>query len=440
MSSRPLWSSFASAFYGAVGALVQGFFWFRSIRNPYQRSILEERSGGGAWDKIRRTLKQECVWIHAASMGEIAGAAPLAAAIKGLFPALSILVTTTSLTGKTEALKRMPYVSVALLPLDRRSVIKRALGNIKPRLLLIAETEIWPALYLLTAEQNIPIIIFNGRLSDRAFPHYRRFSAIFRGLLQIPQRILVQTPLDAERFKMLGAELSKVTVAGCTKYESRAADMGEGELGALKEELGLTPGTPTIVAGSIRIGEEELILDSFVSVQKRFPAAKLIFAPRHPERFESVARLLELRGVQFERRSRRSGEASAVLLLDTMGELERVYALADVCIVGGGFAPHGGHNPFEPARFSKPILIGPHTANFRDAVSQLQASQAVIVVCSASELSARITQLLERPEEARFLGERAHLVWGENQGATNRILDVVTSVANASSEQRRAVS
>ena len=427
--------------YDLVAAVVYSALWVSSWFSAYRRPVFLERSGRGAWEKIRNIPKKECVWVHASSMGEISGATPVVSALKAEFPHLPVIVTTTSLTGKAEATKRMPFVSAALLPIDRASVLHHALGELRPQLLLIAETEIWPGLYAFAQEREIPIVIFNGRVSDRAFPRYRRLRFFFKHFLAIPRTLLVQTQLDADRFRTLGAAADRVRVTGCTKYDASALAPSEGDIKMLRQEVGFSESDQIIVAGSIRKGEEQLMLDAYARVRVEFPNVRLIVAPRHPERFDYFANLLEARGLEFYRRSANVVTRNvSVLLLDTMGELERFYPLGDVCIVGGGFLPLGGHNPLEPARFSKSPIVGPHMANFRDAVSQLIAAQALTISSEAASLSAAISRRLKRPDESRYLGERAYVVWRNNQGATAEVMDAVRIVLGNRPESRRAVS
>ena len=309
------------------------------------------------------------VWLHAVSLGEVKAAVPLLGELRARFPQLCVVLTSSTRTGWQAAREILrPEETVLFPPLDLAWICRRFLRRIRPQAVLVMETELWPNLFREVKRFGVPLLLVNGRISDRAFPRYRASRFIWRRVLAQPDAVLAQSKRDAERFIAIGAAPEKVEVAGNLKFAIRPARAAiVPRLRAMAEEAAADP---ILVAGSTMPGEEKLLLAAFRELAREFPRLWMILAPRHPERFDAVAEEVRTLGLPMQRRSDLSPqtklELPGVLLLDTTGELGSVYELATVAFVGGTLVPTGGHNILEPACFGKPIVIGPSMTNFQE--------------------------------------------------------------------------
>ncbi|PYY18018.1 MAG: 3-deoxy-D-manno-octulosonic acid transferase [Acidobacteria bacterium] len=363
------------------------------------------------------------IWIHAVSVGEVLAVAGLIETLKAEFPEKRIFVSTTTLTGQTLARRRFGEESVFYMPLDLPFAINRYLNAITPEMLILAETELWPNVLHLAKENGAQIVVVNARISDRSFPGYVRFRSLLREVLRNVAMFLAQTEVDRDRLIAIGAASESVVVGGNLKFDVQAPS--ESALSrALRQSI--APDQRVLVFGSTVDGEELLLVRCFKKVFSEFPQALVILAPRHPERFDTVAELLRDSGINFWRRSswKSSPLGGGVLLLDSIGELASIYALADLAFVGGSLAPRGGHNILEPAQFGKPILIGPHYENFREIVRTFLGRDAVRVV-SSEQLTEVVLNLLRSPQDAMQLGARAKWVVEGGRGSTERTLSAL---------------
>jgi 3-deoxy-D-manno-octulosonic-acid transferase len=302
--------------------------------------------------------------------------------------------------------------------------VRAYLNALRPRLLVLAETEFWPNLLNGCFRRNIPVAVANARISDRSWPRYQMLGRLWRPILSPISRVLAQTETDATRLRALGCRTEIVTVAGNLKFDVRATKEAE----ATRLLKGLSPLPRFLVAGSTLEGEEAALIAAGPSLAGFDPGLVIVIAPRHPERFEAVAALLEASGLPWIRRSAWKAQAPddqkppagvQVVLLDTIGELASVYSIAGVAFVGGSLVPAGGHNPLEPAQFGVPIVMGPHYVNFRAITEDLLARQA-IRIATREELAQALDGLLANPAEAKAMGERARQVFEEQAGATRR--------------------
>ncbi|OVE79661.1 hypothetical protein BVY02_02575 [bacterium J17] len=398
------------------------FFLIRSIWDPKWRESLPERLGFAGWSNVDGAV----IWVHAASVGEVVGALPLLAELRAQRPESKILLTTTSVTGRAEAKRRAKADYVLLAPLDHLLVLFRVLGCVRPQILVLVETEIWPSQLLIFSAKAIPIVLVNGRISDSSFPSYSRLGIFFRPLLSRISFFLVQSTLDAERFISLGAQETRVQVNGSTKYDAGGLSVSEEDKKALRSELGLASDAPVFVAGSVRPKEDEIVVDAYRAARGTVPNLQLVIAPRHPERFDEVAKILDKAGLQYGRRSKGEPVSERVLLLDTLGELGKVYSLCDFSFVGGSLVNIGGHNPLEPASFSKAVIVGPYTHNVRDAVASLKREGGMIEVETCSELTQALLRLTEDVAFRDSVAEAAYRVWQSNNGATKKTLQVLS--------------
>ena len=380
---------------------------------------LVERLGQGKWLEI---TAKDLVWIHAASVGELNGVIPVLENLKGKLTPDELLITTTSTTGQDEIVKKRLCRHHALLPFDRQNIMEVLVGRIKPRLLIITETELWPNLLASVAEAGIPLMLINGRISDYSFPRYKKFRKFLQPLLQEFAVILVQSELDQERFVELGADRKKVIRVGSTKYDKPAPQFDAAALNQLRAEMGLNQDGVTLVAGSVRPGEEEIVIDAYQALKEQQKNFQLIIAPRHATQYDVVEGLLKARQLRMQRRS--AGPALApvdVLLLDTMGELAKTYALGDFAFVGGSLVNIGGHNPFEPASYGKPVIMGPYVNNVREIAGDLQQHGGLLIVPDSAELKRAIEKLLTDRNYREAAGQQAYAVWQKHQGATKEV-------------------
>lgn len=369
------------------------------------------------------------VWVHAVSGGEVAAAVPVIKELKKKVPDQTILLSTSTEAGLTMSEKVSAEIEAAFyFPLDFPWIINRVMNNLSPRAIVILETEIWPNLVWEAAKRNIPVIMINGCIQDKNLAGYRRFSFFFKDVLRSYALCCMQTKEDGERIKAIGAEAEKVVVTGNTKFDHPAPLTQDTDPALLKakEEWGLGETGKIIVAGSTHPGEEEIILDAFQRLERS--DLRLIFAPRHLKRVKEVEDLLKKRGIRYCLRSTGANSEAEVMVLDTYGELARVYGLADLVFVGGSLVPIGGHNPLEPALLGKPILFGPYMGNFRDIRTALLGKEAAIEVRDGNQLTQELARLLNNPTEAAGLGQAALEVIEENRGAARRNAELIAGL------------
>ncbi len=366
------------------------------------------------------------IWIHAVSVGEVRAAQPLVREIKQRWPAIPLLVTTTTPTG-SEQVKALFGESVlhTYLPYDLPGPVKRFLDGAQPRLALIMETELWPNLFHGCASRKIPIIIANARLSARSLRGYRRVSSLIRETLRSIYLVAAQGEQDAERFRQLGMEADRIRVTGSMKFDQPLPEGLQKHAGELRRRLGEK--RMLWIAASTHQGEEEQILEAFRQVRREHPDCLLMLVPRHPERFGRVAELCSRAGFRVVRRSsgRPCDQDVDIFLGDTMGELMLFYAASDVAFVGGSLVPTGGHNMLEPAALGKPVIAGPHLFNFTEIAAAMERAGALCRVADGTGLAEVTSRLLSSPEERAGMGEAGRRLVQQNRGALQRVLDLV---------------
>jgi 3-deoxy-D-manno-octulosonic-acid transferase len=364
-------------------------------------------------------------WVHAVSVGEVMAAIPLVHALRLRWPATEIVLSTVTATGARVARTRLPEAATGFaFPVDLGRATRRAVRRVQPRCFIALETELWPNLLRALAGAGIPAVLANGRISDRSLRRYTRVRRLFRRVLDHVALFCMQSDEDARRIISLGARPERVVVTGNLKMEAAAGDDGADRL--WRRLLHLGPARVWI-AGSTHQGEEEAILDAFVTLRQELARGTepfcLILAPRHPERVEEVEGLARARGLLPVRRSRiPAGAPSELILLDTVGELATLYAVAEVIFVGGSLVPAGGHNVIEPALHAKPVVFGPHMMNFRDAAALLLRAQAAIQLRDATDLAPVLRGLLADAAARHRLGEAAWTAVRAHQGACQRTL------------------
>ena len=426
-----------------VSLALAPFMAFKLVSLVRGRGSLKEllgRFGSGPWlaiaalpptSRFEPGLKR--IWLHGASMGEVAGLAPIVRQLRVEYPASGLVLTTTSRAGQQELVRRELTRTPTYLPVDHPWFVAKVIRRVRPDLVIIAETELWPVLLMLLKMYGVPVLLVNARISDRTWPRYQKLRWLIAPALRNMRSVCAQTKQDAERLLSLGARAEAVQVNGSTKYEQ--SNGGSVVLRSrLREELKLTADAVVLVAGSTRPGEEQLLLECFSKLRSKFPQLKLVLAPRHAERFNEVEALVRSQAISCSKRSLGGDlSTSEVFLLDSIGELRSFYAAAELAFVGGTFGAYGGHNPFEPVACDVPLIIGPGYANFRDAVQQLIAGHGIRVAQNAQELERELAVLIGDAAARLQLVESARAVLQANQGATARVLTEVRKVIAAGS-------
>jgi 3-deoxy-D-manno-octulosonic-acid transferase len=362
----------------------------------------------------------------------------LADELKRRLPERPILISTTTAAGQKLARARFGEENVFFFPLDFAFAIRPYLKALRPELIVAAETEFWPNFLRLAHASGSSVAVVNARISDRSFPRYRRCRRLMARVLRHVDLFLAQSQEDVRRLLEIGASPERVQVAGNLKFDV-APPPEPAIFGSLRAALVRGEGFPVVVAGSTVEGEEPLVLAAFHELLRTYPHAVLILAPRHPERFVAVAELLASSRLTRWRRSQwRATEpvAGGVFLLDSIGELGAIYALADLAFVGGSLTPHGGHNILEPALHSTPVLVGSHTENFRDIVGLFRAAGALRTVADAEALAAELICLSANPEERRAMASRGAAVLRQHAGATAHTADELEKLLDADARRR----
>ncbi|HEX9986291.1 MAG TPA: 3-deoxy-D-manno-octulosonic acid transferase [Thermoanaerobaculia bacterium] len=407
-----------------VLVLATPWFLFTGVlRGKYLRNF-PERLG-----RYRTARARHDLWIHAVSVGETLAARPVVLEILRQRPETSIVFTTTTLTGQAQARRLFPDASVTYFPFDFAFSVRRFLDHHEPRVFATMETEIWPNVTRLARARGLRLILANGRISDRSFPRYRAMRFVLKRILRHYDRVLAREETDRERFAAIGAPASIVETSGNVKFDFEP-DATPLEIAPRLEAL--IAGRKVVVLGSTMEGEDEALLpelERFIAGHNAF----VVIAPRKPERFEVVAALLGTTSLRFVRRSELEafgGEAD-VLLLDTFGELARMYSYATAAFVGGSLVPIGGHNPIEPAAAGVPVCFGRHMSNFREIAQVFLRNEAAAEVADAPAVLAFVRRMFEDDAQQRAWGERGRQTVLQNRGASERTARRIVELIDA---------
>jgi 3-deoxy-D-manno-octulosonic-acid transferase len=406
----------------AFALLLATPYWLlEMLRHGKYRKGLSERLGRVP-ERIRNSRRRS-IWVHAVSVGEVLAVSDLVGKLREEFPDHRVVVSTATDTGQKLAAARFGAENVFYFPFDFAFSVRPWVSALRPELVVIAETEFWPNFLRIVRQAGARVAIVNARISDRSLPGYRRWRKILSRVLSGADIFLAQTAEDARRLIEIGAAADRVYVAGNLKYDV-LPPAAQPVVPQLRSALNESGAGPVLVCGSTVEGEELLLLSAFKNVLSSYPAAVMLLAPRHPERFEEVAGLLQKLKIKFCKRSTWDGAplTGGVLLIDSIGELSSLYGLADVAFVGGSLVPRGGHSIIEPAQHGVAILVGSHTENFRDIVGLFQSRQAIRVV-SPPDLSLVFLELLSNESERRALGQRALEALESQRGATRFTLE-----------------
>ncbi len=407
---------------------------WREIRDPAQRGRVKQRLGF-----VTPQSKPGCAWVHAVSVGEVQAAAALVRELKQRVPGLEIVLTTVTATGAARARAIFgDEVRHCYLPYDLPGAVRRFLDRIRPRAVIMLETEIWPTLYREIGRRNLPLVIASARISDRSVSRYRRMASLVGESLSGDVSIGAQTPADAARFLALGAAASSVCVTGNVKFdlEIPASVVAAGR--ELRSRC--APGRPVWIAGSTHEGEETAALAAHATIRSRHPSALLVLVPRHPQRFDTVRALLNRNGRPHAARSAGAlpSDSDEVYLVDTIGELQMFYAAADVAFVGGSLVPVGGHSLLEPASLGLPVVAGPWTQNAREVAELLAAAGALTTVRDGDQLAARVIECFDDPDGARADGAKGREAVAANRGAVRRVVEMLLPLLRESQSESAA--
>jgi 3-deoxy-D-manno-octulosonic-acid transferase len=417
---------------------------YRMLRHNRYRAGWANRFG-----KItRRHPEKKCVWVHAVSVGEVNAARTLVEQLEKKFAACEIVISTTTDTGFERASNLFgDKKTVFYFPMDFSLTMRRAFDGIEPALCVLMELEVWPNLVRIAREQNIPVVIANGRISDRSFARYKLIKPLARKTFQDISLVLAQTDEYAERFRQLGAKPEKVIVTGSLKYDTaQVADKVEGSDILAEQLFGKIENrkskieNPLWVAGATGNDEEQIILDVYKQLKDKFSDLRLAIVPRKPERFNEVAALIKEKGFNLIRYSEvknsgqklkienRKSKIENVILGDTMGDLRKFYSLATVVFVGRSLVPMGGSDMMESAALGKCTLFGPHAFNFKQAVDDLLKANGAILVKDARELFDAMTKCLTDPDYASQIARSGQQIIRKNQGATAKTIDLIAKL------------
>jgi 3-deoxy-D-manno-octulosonic-acid transferase len=403
---------------------------FRSWRKGRRREGFAERCAIYDAGMLSSLRGQKTIWVHAVSVGETIAVKPLLKALKESFPEFRIIMSNVTETGRRIA-EMIPEVDHCLyFPIDYRFAVKRALKQTHPELVIVVETEIWPNFLRIARELGIPTVLTNGRISDRSFGRYLKLKWFFRPVLGNISAFCMQTAVDSQRIVAIGADPARVHVTRNLKYDIQVTASTDELKRELREGCKIPEEIVTITAGSTHAGEEEIVIAAYQRLLADGRECMLVLVPRHPERAVRVAEVIENTDLKLTLRSlleRHKGQFAPgeVLLVDTVGELLRFYAMSDIAFVGGSLAPTGGHNILEPASLGVPVLFGPHMQNFRESAALILSCGGGFQVKDGEELTAVLQLLMDDQDKRHNAGKKGMRLLEENSGATGMHMEVI---------------
>jgi 3-deoxy-D-manno-octulosonic-acid transferase len=424
-----LFSYLVNLVYLALLAILSPWLLFRAVRHGKYRRGWPEKFLGSV---PRRPEGKRRLWFHAVSVGEVNVLRPLLEKIAREHPDWECVISTTTRTGKELAEKRYPHLTVFYCPLDFSWAVRRAMRRLRPEMLLLTELELWPNLIAAAGETGAAVALINGRLSHSSFRGYRRLRPVVRPLLRSLDLLSVQSETYAGRFHALGARPETIEVTGSMKFDGARLDRDHPRIRELARLAGFRSDDIVFLAGSTQEPEEAMALETYRLLAPRWPRLRLVLVPRHPERFQAVARLLADSEFPWQRRSElvagQDPPPSRILLVDTIGELGDWWGTAHLALVGGSFGRRGGQNMIEPAAYGAAVAFGPNTRNFRDVVTLLLRAEGAQVVHHQQELTDFVRQCLRSPEKAESLGAAAQSLVRQQLGAADRTLESLEKI------------
>jgi len=425
--------------YAALLLFLSPWLAFQAWRHGKYREGWAEKFLGSV--PPRTDTKPPCVWLHAVSLGEVNLLSTLIAEISRRRPDVICYLTTTTRTGYDAACRRYPDHQVSYCPLDFTWAVRRAINRIRPDMLVLAELELWPNLITEVHRSGAKVCLVNARLSAKSLAGYRKVRPLMRRLLSRLELIAAQDAVYVDRFRQLGARESQLHHSGSLKFDGAMTNRDVPAVHVLRDLAQIGELDRVWLAGSTFPPEEEMVITVFRRLAPRFPQLRLILVPRHPERFDEVAEMLDRSGLRWTRRSKlrdRKDRASQhpddrespstverVLLVDTTGELGDWWGTSNIGFVGGSFGPRGGQNMIEPAAFGTAVCFGPKTGNFRDVVQMLLGCDGAVVVSDQDELSEFVARCIDDPHYSAKLGAQAQSLVNQNLGATQLTVDLL---------------
>ena len=404
--------------------LIIPMFMVRSVREKGFVERIRQSLGFFPEHALDKVEKKDCIWVHAASVGEIVATSPLIKEFRKEFPKSPILVSVVTTSGYEMANRIIKDAdAIIYFPLDLPWLAGHVLRRIRPRVFLPVETELWPNFLRTARKIHVPVMMVNGRISDKSVKQYKHLHSLLRNMIGTVKLFAMQSPIDAEYIMRLGAPQELVTVTGNTKFDQTYTDVSPEEKQKIIEEMGLSKNDGIFLAGSTHRGEEEAVLQAFKAVRETHPHARLVIAPRELLRTTEVVHLCRKAGFSVTTRTKLQHEAPQdedIVILDTIGELGKVYSIGDVVFVGGSFVPHGGHNILEPAAHGKAIIVGSHMFNFKDTYALFKNRDACLTVKNGEELAKQVTRLFDEPEHRHRMEEETRAIVRENKGASRK--------------------
>jgi len=403
---------------------------FALLREEKYRMGLSQKLGFLPPHLLLKLSGSRPVWIHAVSVGEVTSTIPLIQEIKKRYPSQKIILSTVTVTGNYTATIRVREVdAVIYFPLDYSFIVKKVIRQIKPKLFIILETELWPNILRELKRNNIPSVVVSGRISNRSYHKYRWGRFFFTKVLDNIHLFCMQTEVDSKRIINIGADKDRVTTVGNLKFDQCVPTITTEEKENLYNMLSLKEGQTIFIAGSTHKGEENIVLEVFKNLKKTYEDLILILAPRHPERFDEVADLLSHQKLRSIKKTKikvaQKSNHHDIILLDTIGELSKLYSIGTIIFVGGSLVSTGGHNVLEPVAYKKAVIFGPHMDNFSEISRCLRESGGGFQVNNQEEFLSQTEMLLQNDVDRDKLGEKAFEVIAHNQGAINKSMEAI---------------
>ena len=407
-------------------ALLLGFPYllYKVISTPGARGSLGARLG---WIPSRDSEKPLMI-LHGVSVGEIKASRTLFAGLEKSFPGWDFVVTSTTPAGFEMARKVYPEIPVHYFPADLSFSVNRFLRRLRPQAIILMEVEIWPNFLSQARRNSVPVFLANGRISNRSFRRYRAFRRLLFHPFEKIQHYCVQTEEYQQRFRELGVPENRIDVTGSLKFDTALPSVSSEEVEKIRDSLGLSLNRPVFVAGSTHAGEEMLVLRAFEELRKKHEQLVLILVPRYPNRADEVSELVRKSGMVPQRKSMLPAGNSlgdSVLVVDTMGELEKSYAIASAVFVGGSLVPRGGQNMIEPAALGRPVFFGPLIENFAEMGGMLVEGGGADFVRDASDMEKKIDRVLSSPDFGEAMGQKGKALVERLRGATNRTVEIL---------------
>ncbi len=425
-----------------VVILIIPVFLIRSVREKGFVERIKQSLGFFPEHALDKVEKKNCIWVHAASVGEIVATSPLIKEFRQEFPNSPILVSVVTTSGYEMANRIIKDAdSIIYFPLDLPWLAEHVMRRIHPRIYLPVETELWPNFLKTARALRVPVMMVNGRISDKSVKRYKYMRSLLDDMIGTVKLFAMQSPIDADYIKQLGAPPELVTVTGNTKFDQTYTDVSPEEKATILQEMGLADAEGILLAGSTHRGEEEYVLQAFRAVRQNHPKARLVIAPRELLRTIEITHICTKAGFSVATRTdlqKRPAAGEDIIILDTIGELGKVYSIGDVIYVGGSLISHGGHNILEPAAHGKAIIVGHNMFNFKDTHALFAKRNACITVRNADELEQEVLHLFDSPELRRQMEAETLAIVGENKGASRKSAVLLRNLLTAFEEKENA--